>query len=285
MLLFVVVVVAATAAAIPAAFADQPSVVVADAGTSSKGEVGSAVDAVAGSTVLTGTRGYFPQIRNETASTVTNASMTLTSGWALSSFPGLASLPATSTPTSLAPGESTGYLDFNQLCCTVVPATFAEGFDSARTMQPLVIGPSGGLQTVQVSLTITDAALASNIFDLSVSVGDPTWLLPGGVTLVSSSGPTNLDSGEGLSSPTAPGLNSDWALFSPKLGKTYMFTYTLDVTNPFGVPIDFKPPIHIVAGPEGSSTMSGLSNSVTAAIPSLDGPSGSGAATFSVDQP
>jgi hypothetical protein len=266
------------------AFGDQPSVVVAGAGTSLKGEVGSGVDNVAGSAVLNGTRGFFFNFTNQTQSTITNATVTMTSGWNLSYFPGIATLPVSSTTPALGPGESSDYLDFPQLCCTLVPSSFSEGFDSVRSVQPVRIGSGGGTQTVQISLTLTDPTLASRIFGLNVDVQDPSYLLPG-VTLVSSTGPTNLDQGETLSSPSAPGLGADWWVFGPKLGKTYTFTYTLSVPDQFGVPLDFKPPIHINAVPFATSTTAGPSTSVSIPVSSLDGSSpGSGGATFSVDQ-
>jgi hypothetical protein len=267
------------------AVADSPPDLNASASASVKANVAADVDSVSGSAVQIGGHGYFFSITNQSPNTVTNATVTMTSGWDLSYFPGISALPFTSTTSTLAPGQSTDSLDFSQLCCTLVPSSFAEGFDSTRTMQPTQIGAGGGTQTVQVSLELTDPALAARIFSLSVSVRSPDWLIAG-VTLDSASGPTNLDHGESLSPSSSPGLGADWSVLGPQLNKLYTFTYTLHVPNPFGVPFDFKPSIHIVADPFATRTTVGPSTSVSVPVPSLDGATpGAGGVVFNVDQP
>jgi hypothetical protein len=243
-------------------------------------------DSASGSVVRSGTRGYFVSIGNQGPSTINGATVTLTSGLPLSFFPGIGSLPVVGGPATFAPGESSGWVQFNALCCTLVPSSFAPGYDTARSMSQLRIPVGGATQTVQVSVRLTDPAYGpAHLFSFGVALGSPTPQLPG-VTVVSAFGPSNLNEGETIAPGGGPPTSLvDWTVHGGQLNKLYTFTVTLNVPNPFGVPFDFKPWVATNAVPFASSSTTGLARSVFVPEPSLDGPAGLGGVTFSVDQP
>jgi hypothetical protein len=253
----------------------------AAAGTSLDGVVSADVDNVNGSSFVSGTRGYFFEIMNQSASPVTGATVSLITGLGLSSFPGITALPVVSAPVTLAPGEETGYLKFGSLCCTLVPASFATGFDSRRTITPTRIGVGGGTQTVQITFKLTDPASAAGFYGFNVSV------LPdiADVQLVTSSGPANLDEGETMSlGGGAPSSIQSWFVANPRFDKEYTFSATLQVSNNSGTPVDFKPLIIITTVPFASTSNAGTSATIFVPIATLDGSTpGIGGAAFAVD--
>lgn len=255
----------------------------AEAGTSVKAAVTGDVDAVSGSVVRSGTRGYFFGIKNQGTTPVTTATVTMVSGWGLNFFPGISALPAVGGPVTLAPGQSLDNIFFGSLCCTLVPSSFAPGFDSQRSVNPTRIGAGGATQTVRVTVKLTDLALwEAGFFGFSVAVS-PNF---SGVTLVSASGPSNLDEGETVAPGGGPPTSIvSWHLAGARFSKEYTFTATLQVPNPFGFPIDSKPSLHLVAVPFATSSTTGPLTSVFVPKPSLDGSTpGFGGVTFAVDQ-
>jgi hypothetical protein len=233
--------------------------------------VGPAVDSVQAGDSLAGTLNWFFVIDDFDLS-VTNPTITVDSGYPASAFTGLgaSSFPVTVTQASLDAGQSFFSNPLAQFGVTTIPTTMTAGFDSSRSVTPAVVPVGGGDQQVTVSVTPQTTGP-----DYKVSVGD----LPG-VTVTADSGPSNLDQGETLDE-----LPGEFDLNNAVAGKTYTFTFTDSVPNPYGVPWTHKPFVFVNGGVENISCCSGPSNSVDFADSTLDGGTpGRGHVTYSVDQ-
>jgi hypothetical protein len=252
--------------------------------------VGPDVDSVSGSTLLAGWRGITTSLTNLSTAPVTNPTITFQTGYDISYFLpyGYSSLPIITTQASLGPSDT-----IPSNITTAVPATFAPGFDSSRSVKPPVIPVPGGRQTVTVTLRLTDFA-TSGLFGFGIGVGvDPSPDLSG-IAVVSAAGPSNLDQGEVLvpvPGGSGPGTLASWFLQGAVFDKAYAFTVVLDVPNPFGRAFFFKPHVGLNAVPFGTGTDCGLScpgpsSSITIPEPAFDGPTtpGSGQVIFSVEE-
>lgn len=232
-----------------------------------------AVDAASSSTVQEGHRGWFFILRNDSPSAVTNPTINVNSGYSPSAFrscPGgpLASFPFTTSQASLASGQS-----LNSGLCSTVPVSFTTGFDSARSVKPLVVPPGGGRQDVVVTMTLTDARyLPANVVKVSVLA----------------------DSGDSIACDTAsaPPPNGrlmctssrvNWTLNDQPLGAAMRFAVSVDVANPSRRAIFHKSRVWTLAAPRDSVSLSGPSSSSSIADSTLDGGTpGAGGVTFSV---
>lgn len=229
------------------------------------------VDSVSGSATLNGVRsGDFSAADNDLA--VTNLTSEFSSTSPISDFPylngPLDGPPFTSFPVfgssqaAFNPGDT--YFPNLNLESTL-PVAFSSGVTLARSVSPTSIPAGGADQLVTVAVTP-----AQPVQVLKVAVQE--W--PENASFVSSTAPSNLQ-GEILI-----GGGDAFALLDPVPGKTYTFTFTLSVPNPYGARFDAKPEVD--AGVETSETKTcctGPSNSLTVSAPSLNG-----TITLAVDQ-
>lgn len=244
------------------------------------------VDAVSGSQTLQGSRAWFFQIQNSYgAGTATNASISVQSGYPASSFVGVTSFPVSTSTAVLGPNQALA-LSLN----SSIPASFTSGFDSTRSMSPQVVPAGGGPVSVQVTFTRTDSTTCITNTPGFEGCNYSGTLQPGlnGATVLSLSGPLNLDQSEGFSSNVQP-FGASWSLNDPILGKTYSLTVNLSLPD-LGHAYVYKPFVNLDltdSGPHGceQDTCAGPSTTLTLADPTLDGGTlGRGQLTFSVDQ-
>ena len=233
-------------------------------------------------TTQNGTRFWGFYLSNNSSTQVTSPTITIDSGYSPSLFPGVSSFPVTATQASLASGQqfSGGPL------LSDIPVSFTLGYDSSRTVSPSTIPAGGTQQTVVITITPADARYTSPpdsfvvFFNINLSLNVP------GVSLVSTTNPTNLDQGETLQTFTGPAFpfgQFQWRLSSPQLNKQYQFTAVLNVPNPSGVPFEYQPDVSIQGERQTILCDACAGSAVTVKDPTLDGNvPGSGGATFSV---
>ena len=224
------------------------------------------VDSIAASDTVTGTWGWDFEIEDYTVA-ATNPMIEVDSGLPLTDFPALASEGFTSFPVfgapqaTLSPGDT--YFPGLDVQSTI-PVTFSTRFDAARTITPTTI-PAAGVNQ-QVDVTVTAQQVVGG-FKVAVDGGNENAIL------VSSSPPANLNQGEIL------GGSSDMPfLLNPVVGKSYTFTFTLSVPNPYGTPFLGKPYV-TVTGQDFTGTGPTTTNALAVPDPPLDGQ-----ITYSIDQ-
>jgi len=235
-------------------------------------------------TTQNGTRSWDFFLSNNSSTQVTSPTVIIDSGYSPSLFPGVSSFPVTESQASLASGQqfSGGPL------LSDIPVGFTLGYDSSRTVSPSTIPADGTQQTVVITITPADARYTSSpdsfvvFFNINLSSNVP------GVSLVSTTNPTNLDQGETLQTFTPPAFPFglfQWRLGSPQLNKQYTFTAVLNVPNPSGVPFEYQPEVGIRGERQTILCDACAGSAVTVKDPTLDGSaSGSGGATFSVTE-
>jgi hypothetical protein len=246
----------------------------------------SSVDSVSGSQVLAGHRSWNMSLQSTPGSgTATNASISVQSGYPPALFNGVSAFPVTTSTAAIGPNQELD-LSLNG----GITASFATGFDSARTMSPALIPSAGGQQTVRITATRTDpSACITNIagqegctLSGNIATGMP------GAAIVSVSPPANLNQSEQFSSNTNP-LGVDLHLNDPILGKAYSVTVVISLPSR-GHPYFYKPTVGLSLGSPGphgcqQDVCSGPSTSATIADPTLDGAvPGAGQVTVSADQ-
>lgn len=250
--------------------------------------LGADVDSVGGTTPLSGTRSYFISLQNQSMSTTfTTPTITVNSGFTAAQV-GASSLPVVITQAGLAPGQRIDNLQLPgfPLCCTQVPVSgFSSGFDSSRAQSPLLIPPGGAQQTVSVTVAVTDSARSASTFALTVAFEASGM---GGVTLLSTTTPTNLGQGEILAPGGGPPSSlAGWQVQNPVFQKQYTFTAIVNVPNQGTNAFPFKLPIFLNLVPFASdcTLCPPAGTSITAPVQTLDGPSpNSGKAVYKVDQ-
>lgn len=232
------------------------------------GSSGLGVESVSASHTLNGYRSWFFTIDDQTLP-VTDPTITVDSGYSPSLFPsglGASSFPVAVTQASLKPGESFFSNPIANFGVTTIPVTMTPGFDSSRSVSPVVIHPGGGQQRVTISLTPV------------TQVGGYKVNVSGGAVL---SGPTNLGAGEYVQV-----FGDTIVLGGAVAGKTYLFTFSVNVPNSSQSLIFSEPWVHInthVA--DNVICCYGPSNSFTFADPTLDGGiPGRGQVTYSVNE-
>jgi hypothetical protein len=233
-------------------------------------------------TTQSGTRSWNFVLGNNSQTSVTNPTITIDSGLSPSLFPGVSSFPVIESQASLAPGDvfSAGPLQSD------IPVDFTLGYGSTRTVSPGVIPVGGTQQTLTVTVTPIDPRYQSGgtpdspfgIFNIIVDSQVP------GVSVVSTTGPNNLNQGEQLQPITGPpGSLFAWQLGLTQTNKTYTFTAVLNVPNATGAPFTYSPGVSIDGGGTAFLCQACLGSAVTVADATLDGNvPGSGSATFSV---
>ncbi len=225
-------------------------------------------------TMQHGNRSWGIFLSNNSQTSVTNAAITVQSGYDPSLFPGVAAFPVTYTQSTLAPGQQL----VSGLPPSNIPVDFTLGFNSTRAVSPVLIPVGGTQQTVTITMTSIDSRYAPAITGFLVDL-DST--LPG-VSVVSTTNPNNLDQGETIGTSVPFGL-FQWQLHSPQLNKQYSFKAVLHVPNPFGVPFVYQPQGRVGGSPFTSLCEACSGSSITIKDATLDGNApGSGGATFSV---
>jgi len=233
-------------------------------------------------TAQSGTRSWDFVLGNNSQTLVTNPTITIDSGLSPSLFLGVSSFPVIESQASLAPGDvfSAGPLQSD------IPVNFTLGYGSTRTVSPGVIPVGGTQQTLTVTVTPIDPRYQSGgtpdspfgIFNIIVDSQ------VAGVSVVSTTGPDNLNQGEQLQPITGPpGSLFAWQLGLTQTNKTYTFTAVLNVPNATGAPFTYSPGVSIDGGGTTFLCPACLGSAVTVADATLDGNvPGSGSATFSV---
>ena len=243
------------------------------------------VNSVSAGTIQTGFRNWYSFLENRSQTTVTNATVSVMSGYDPSLFDGVSSFPYASTDPSLAPGQS--YAAGNlwpkyTLPENMIPVNYSLGYDSSRAASPALIPVGGTQQTVAITLTPVDPryVTTSNGFVWFNVILDSN--LPG-VTLVSTTNPSNLNQGEQLQIPVNPHGLFQWQLGMPQLSKQYTFTAVLNVPNATAAPFTFQPAVQIGGEKQTIVADNVAGPTVTVTDPTLDGSTpGTGAVTFSV---
>jgi len=237
--------------------------------------------------VQNGNKFWFSTIGNYTQTPVTNAAVSIMSGYDPSLFDSVTSFPVIGTTASIAPSQ--GWLGpslnpVSEQNPGALSVSYSLGYDSTRTVSPSVIPAGGGQQTVTMTLTPVDAEYGpqpNRTVNFDIFISSP---LPG-VTVASFTNPGNLDQGETLQTGSNSFAIFHWDLGAPVLGKQYTFTATLNVPNTSGMPFEYRPLVQFAAGLLTTVCDGCPGSSVTVKDPTLDGNApGSGAMTFSVDQ-
>ena len=220
---------------------------------------------------------------NRTDAPVANASVTINSGHSVAIL-GVGSVPVTLADSDLQPGESILVLIENGN----VPATFTPGFDSERTVSPLIVPPGLSTQLVTVRVIPRDPRYLKPDPAFNPHIGVNIKVGPGSVIITDPDVTDGEDDGGG--GQTDPG-GAHWLIHGVLLDKTYVFAATVEVNNPTGSPQCSKPALevgmtsHSEAAPDAGTRFQGGENSIQVGEPTLDGPTaGAGLATYSADQ-
>lgn len=250
-------------------------------------------------TVLPGNRVWNFFLGNKSQTSVSNAKVLINSGYTPTQFnnydpvhpynaffawegePAIASFPTLHTKNLVSPNEIWGSNFWSN-----IPDNYTLGYDSTRTVDPLIIPAGGGDQTVTITLTSRDPA---KFTPPPVNVESNLFFIPfldthiPGVTVSSFTDPDNLNQGESLEvNNTVPGIKY-WVLSNPQLNKTYTFKAVLHVPNPSSVPFEYRPSLNIRGSHNDVIDDIVPGSVVTIKDPTLDGAvPGSGYATFSV---
>jgi hypothetical protein len=238
-------------------------------------------------TLQKGFMDWLSMITNYSQTPVTNATASVTSGYDPSFFRWpVASFPFTESVDSIAGGGSQIMGKLLHESSTFPPVYYSLGYDSTKTVSPIMIPVGGTQQTVTITVTPVDSRYASEGDSFVVTIKSNI----SGVTVVSTTDPTNLDQGQQVND-VVPGDDPNYGLFQwhldsffPfQLNKQYTFTAVLNVPNQSGAPVEFLPEVRI----DGivSTLVCEACAGPTTVVPdaTLDGPvPGIGAVTFSV---
>ncbi|HEX5247719.1 MAG TPA: hypothetical protein VFW41_11385 [Gaiellaceae bacterium] len=154
---------------------------------------------------------------NNSAATVTDPTITISSGLDPSVFNGqlpTATLPSSCSQPSLDP---TGTMNLGFAAPGSVHGG-SLGFDSSAIAIPNVVPAAGGEVTEQFTVTVTDPALAGGNIFISTGNGD--------VSVISQTVPQNLDPGESVFAD-----GNEWNLSNAQLDKPYVFTALVQTGN------------------------------------------------------
>jgi hypothetical protein len=257
---------------------------------------------VSGSATVSGFPTWLLNMTDATSASVPDPTFTINSGLDPSVFDGglpgsSQTFPASCNLPTLAPNQAMSL----GLAAPGIQVMFSPGFDSSISMSPSTVPVGGSDVTVQVTVMDTNPDLAympsSDVSPGGMLVNVPATIDPSsGVTIVSLSSPTNLTSGQKVTTcttnPCPPGQPpTTWALTDPQLNTQYVFTAVLHVANPPPLAVGetgqtwaWSPGIDIaVSTPFTHGCSSGCPGaSVGVPVPSLDGSTpGSGQVTFS----
>ncbi|HEY8645330.1 MAG TPA: hypothetical protein VIL77_05555 [Gaiellaceae bacterium] len=228
------------------------------------------VDSVSGSATVPLYPTWNILFSNDSAATVTDPTITISSGLDPSVFNG--ELPTPTLPSSCSQPslDPTGTMNLRLAAPGSVHGG-SLGYDSSAIAIPNVVPAAGGEVTEQFTVTLTDPRFA--LGDIFISTGN------GDVSVLSQTIPQNLDQGESVSID-----GNEWNLSNARLDKPYVFTALVDVGIGDGAtaPFVFSPTGFIQVGFAGNCVPCGVQttgSSVTIPDTSLDG-----AFDLSVDQ-
>jgi hypothetical protein len=235
---------------------------------------------VQAATIQHGFLSWYSLINNMATVPVTNATVSFMSGLDPTIF-GLSTFPYVDTFASLAPGETqfAGRLQPNDT--QQIPVNFSLGYDSTKTVSPIMIPVGGTQQTVTITITPIDPGYAvRGPAGSAIHIGFNTNVP--GVTVTSATyDPANINQGEHID--TSQDKFYEWHLFDPNINKTYTFTAVFHIPNPYGIPFEFQPEINVNGDRQTLICNTCAGPTVTVHDPTLDGSvPGSGAVTFSV---
>lgn len=228
-----------------------------------------------------GNRNWNVFLNNDSQTAVTNASVTVNSGYDASlfrwgSFDSLASFPQTKTMATLQPGQQWEPSTIS----SDIPVNFTLGYDSTRTLSPATIPAGGGQQTVTVTFRPVDPRFTPGPHVCTNIVLESE--IPG-VTVASATNPANLDQGELLNTIDDSFGLYQWQLCQLQLNKQYTFTATLNVPNSTGAALDYQPAVNIRDESAVEVLGAYTGPSVSLPEPTLDGNApGSGQVTYAV---
>lgn len=203
---------------------------------------------------------------NNSSATVTDPTITISSGLDPSVFNGQLPTPTLPSSCSQPSLDPTGTMNLGFAAPGSVHGG-SLGFDSSAIAIPSVVPAAGGEVTEQFTVTVTDPGLAgSNVF---ISTGN------GDVSVISQTVPQNLDQGESVSAD-----GNEWNLSNAQLDKPYVFTALVQTSpDPDPAPYVFAANGFIQVATCAHCGSSSSGSSVTIPDANLDG-----AFNLSVDQ-
>jgi hypothetical protein len=235
-------------------------------------------DATPAGTLMTGRRSWGFSLKNhDPAMTFTNPSIHIVSNiaggagllmppWSPITFPLDLPLTRPALNPSSSPDGSDMYM--TGISDDVTPRTGTPGFDSTRSVTPLVVPPGGGLQTVTVTMKLVDPRYVSQSPNFNINMGGDCQSVVA---------PANLDQGEqAFSNCNAFGVFA--AVNNAQLHKTYAFSFVIHTPNPGSSPVAAKGWLSV------QSNIGGIPGIVLGSSVSMNDNLLDGGAVFSVDQ-
>jgi len=214
----------------------------------------SPTDSMAAGTQLTGARRWDLALSNGYSSAFDNPTISVSTSLDPSWFAG-GHQPGSSTWSSLGANASLLWEFYLSQSAGSGLLNFTPGYDSSRTVSPLIVPPGISQQTVTITVTARDQRYYSNsMINPSSGIG----ILMPGATILSIAGPSNL-------TPGVEAYYSGLGLANPQLNKPYTFTVVVQVDNPASSPMVNKPGIAVVMmvfNPGSSSSTSGTSMTI-----------------------
>ena len=240
----------------------------------------SPTDSVTNNTLLTGHRDWsFLMFNHDPVTTFTNPTITVNSDFANMTgtlfpqnvgpvaiiFPFLATAPTQTLPVNSQMNQNFAF--------TSIQGTATPGFDSSRSVSPLVIAPGGGTQVLTVKITLIDPRYAGSL-NMNVNVGGEC---------LSATQPNNLDAGEQVTFTNCNPFGGGMGLNAVQLNKEYVFKFSLHVPNTGSTSVASKPGLSVQSN---TFQVPGVAQGAFVTIPDdLLGSVGvGGSATFAVDQ-
>jgi len=235
-----------------------------------KYDVPTGVDSVSGSATVPLYPTWNILFSNNSAATVTDPTITISSGLDPSVFDG--ELPTPTLPSSCSQPslDPTGTMNLGLAAPGDVQGG-SLGYDSSAIATPNVVPAAGGEVTETFTVTLTNPIFAGGNIFISTGNGD--------VSPLSQTIPQNLDQGESVSID-----GNEWNLSNAQLDKPYVFTALVEVgtAGPAAAPYVFRPTGFIQVGSNATCTPCGVNS--TGSSVSIPDASLDGAFDLSVDQ-
>ena len=256
-----------------------------------------ATDSIPGGTTFTGNLSWNFGLGNfQSPDPVSSPAISVTSGYDPSLFfSNGPPFPTTSFPFTVSQPSLDPQSDLHMSLGSSLAASGQVGCDTARSMSPAVVPPGGAQETIAFTVRCTDPTVhrvngGMSLFPPCDNLDALCTTGPTSFTFVSFTPPQNLDQGEQWNdsiSDQPVGLGFDLA--NLVTGKQYTLALTVQMPNPYPVPIAWAPGIGMSVYSTQPSSCSGCSvpaSSLTVPVPSLDGPTpNAGAVTFSTGEP
>ena len=207
---------------------------------------------------------------NDSAATVTDPTITISSGLDPAVFNGQLPTPGLPSSCSQPSLDPTGTMNLGFAAPGSVHGG-SLGYDSSAIAIPNVVPAAGGEVTEQFTVTLTDPRFAGGNIFIGTGNGD--------VAVLSQTIPQNLGQGENVSID-----GNEWNLSNARLDKPYVFTALVEVgtAGPAPAPYVFSPPGFIQVGSAGTCAPCGVQS--TGPSVSIPDTSLGGEFDLSVDQ-